>query len=363
MKLNNKRINSERDKQNEIGRRAAKFGIKEAKALAEILHPIVKEEDRSDTPTTPIRRTHRPPSKSNYAALHTPTKSSSSKPRTPTNLASSAPVTPSKSGSARRGSANTTSIGKRKQRTPSSSLSKVINADDDYDDFDDEDDDDPSFSPSPPKRSSTKRSRAKVAAREKRTTPTKRQTPANSSSQAVAESSANLPFRRQSKGSASKRPRRSSANALETLDGDAKRLNKLYRETICDILGVDRVFADRLDLRQLRTYARAYNKDFINHEWYDETAPDRRDVVGQTHRLHTDQGILDHFCHLMPEYAGIAFARGDCNDNGTFNDDPTKNQMFDTKGDSFKNEALGVIPNEFNLHTNLWNIFPPLPRE
>jgi hypothetical protein len=150
---------------------------------------------------------------------------------------------------------------------------------------------------------------------------------------------------------------------LETLEGDSKGLNKLYRETICDILGVDRVFADRLDLRQLRTYARAYNKDFIGHEWYDETAPDRRDVVGTMHRLQTDQGILDHFCHLMPEYAGIAFARGDCNDNGTFNNDPTKNQMFDTKGDSFKNKALGVIPNEFNLHTNLWNILPPLPRE
>jgi len=361
MKLNNKRINSERDKQNEIGRRAAKFGIKEATALAEILHPIVKEEDRSDTPTTPIRRTHRAPSKSNYAALRTPTKSSSSNPRTPTNLAS-APVTPSKSSSARHGSANATSIGKRKQRTPSSSLSKVINADDDYDDFGDEDDDDPSFSPSPPKRSSTKRSRAKVAAREKRTTPTKRQTPANSSSQRVAEPSTNLPFRRHSKGLASKRPRRSSANASETLDGNSKGLNKLYRETICDILCVDRAFADRLDLRQLRTYARAYNKDFSNDPWYDETALERN-AVGTTHRLQTEKGILDHFCHLMPEYAGIAFARGDCNDNGTFNNDPTKNQMFDTKGDSFKNKALGVIPNEFNLHTNLWNIFPPLPRE
>jgi hypothetical protein len=361
MKLNNKRINSERDKQNEIGRRAAKFGIKEATTLAEILHPIVKEEDRSDTPTTPIRRTHRAPSKSNYPALRTPTKSSSSNPRTPTNLASSAPVTPSKSGSARRGSANTTSIGKRKQRTPSSSLSKVINADDDYDDFGDKDDDDPSFSPSPPKRSSTKRSKAKVAAREKRTTPTKRQAPANSSSQGVAESSANLPFRRQSKESASKRPRRSSANASETLDGDSKGLNKLYRETICDILGIDRVFADRLDLRQLRTYARAYNKDFSNDPWYDETALESN-VVGTTHRLQTNRGILDHFCHLMPEYAGIAFARGDCNDNGTFNNDPTKNQMFDTKGDSFMNKALGVIPNEFDLH-NLWNIDPALHME
>jgi hypothetical protein len=302
------------------------------------------------------------PSRSNYPALRTPTKSSSSNPRTPTNLASSAPVTPSKSGPTRHGSANTTSIGKRKQRTPSSSLSKVINADDDYDNFDDEDDDDPSFSPPPPKRSSTKRSRAKVAAREKRTTPTKRQTPANSSSRDVAESFANLPFRRQSKGSASKRPNRSSANGLETLDGDSKGLNKLYRETICNILGVDRVFADRLDLRQLRTYARAYNRDFSNDEWYDETLLDRN-VVGTTHRLQTDRGILDHFCHLMPEYAGIAFARGDCNDNGTFNNDPTKNQMFDTKGDSFMNKALGVIPNEFNLHKNLWNINPPLPME
>jgi hypothetical protein len=186
--------------------------------------------------------------------------------------------------------------------------------------------------------------------------PAKRRTLANTSSQGVADSPGSLPFRRQSKGSASKRPRRSSTAALDTLEAGSKDLNKLYRETICDILGVDRVFADRLDLRQLRTYARAYNKQFMDHEWYDETVPDMRNVVGKTHRLITSQGVMDHFCHLMPEYAGIAFARGDCNDNGTFNPDPTKNQMFDVKGDHLKQQALGVLDNEFNLHRNLWNI-------
>jgi len=336
LKENNKRINSERDVQNEIGRKAIRKGI-DLTTLPDIK---TESEDSDEEKTRAITDLD-----SQTAKTPTVRRILNAKRRS-----SSATASSKKGVSSVQSPTTPVSTGKRKQR---STISK------NYRDGDDEEDEDSDFSDyvdsqsptrtTPSKRAATRASRAKAA------TPTRaRATPSKSASKSA---SAGLPVRNQTRveSGLGRRNRRSTLSSVVHASELEEEDKMKHKEIICDILQVDRTHAQTYSLEDLRFYARAYNIQFAADDWFLGTA---NEATGKMFRVITPTGIIHHFAHLLPHFVPLAIARGDLNPDSTINEKSPHMAGFSTNGDAQKDMALGVLPNRFGLHNQLWNLSP-----
>lgn len=149
-----------------------------------------------------------------------------------------------------------------------------------------------------------------------------------------------------------------SAPVYPSLDGqfrlneDMHHLEMSYKYAICSLLEVDISWTDLYSLHQLRTYARAYNSEFMYTRWrYDP------DYTGLGHRLINQNGgtYRDHFAEEFELYRGLAIARGDLTQDGSYNPIASNVLGFPTQTDPQMRQALGLDPNPCGLHDDRHN--------
>jgi len=336
LKDNNKKINSERDKQNEIGRKALKKGIdngilvtlpnfKTEAADEEQENALVKAGPQTVTPAR--RRTLSAKRRSGTSSK----KGASSRQNEPT------PVT----------------TGKRKQRTTGTKNYREISDGEDGEDDSDvslyENDGDSAPPPHTPKRAATNAAKAKASTPVGTSTRKPRPKPA----------AAKLPVREQAQSSLASdtRNRRTTLSSVVNASDVEEDQKMKFKETICKILQVDKSFAESYSLEELRFYARAYNVQFATDDWQ-LTMGNTEVATCKMQRVITSKGIIHHFAHVLPKFCPLAIARGDLNPDSTVNFHSRYMSGFSTDGDVHEDQALGVLPNPFGLHDQLWNLPP-----
>lgn len=119
-----------------------------------------------------------------------------------------------------------------------------------------------------------------------------------------------------------------------------------YKEAICRLLGIDSMTGSAFSLYHLRVYARAYNEEFTGRVW--RHAPN---YIGNGHELVIEDGSVycRHFAQVITEYGQIARLRGDLSYNMLYNED-FGNLGFPMQTDPHIRQALGLDPNPFGLH-------------
>jgi hypothetical protein len=340
LKDNNKKINSERDKQNEIGRKVLKQGI-DADALATFpnLKIEAEDEEQGNAPAKASPQTVTPAHRRILSAKGrsgtSSKKGASSRKREATPVAS--PVT----------------TGKRKQRSTGATKTyrEVSDGEDGEDDSDVSQyhDEDVELAPRSRrfKRSVTKTSKAKAA------TPTR----ASGRKSAVKPVTGEIPVRNhaQTNFAAEPRNRRSTLSSVVNASDVEDDQKMIFKKTICKILQIDESFAESYSLEELRSYARAYNIQFATDDWKVSMGSGEPNTC-KMFRVFTSAGIIHHFSHVLPKFMPLAIARGDLNHDYTANEHSPHKNGFSTNGNVHEDQALGVLPNPFGLHDQLWNL-------
>ncbi|KAF8853712.1 hypothetical protein BDZ45DRAFT_66368 [Acephala macrosclerotiorum] len=141
---------------------------------------------------------------------------------------------------------------------------------------------------------------------------------------------------------------------IEAIHKSRYALNNRYRDIICQLLGVNPEDARSYTLDELRRYARAYNKAFRGMPYHDSETP------GFTyfgHKAFQDQrnNRIDHFAHVNARYADLAIARGDLDARGVYNQNGPHMNGFQTTGEEeIEEQALGIINNAFGIPEGLY---------
>jgi hypothetical protein len=144
-------------------------------------------------------------------------------------------------------------------------------------------------------------------------------------------------------------------HASELSDEDTERRHDLvnqYKKRLCEVLGVGTGFADQFDLRELRTYARAFNAEVANEEWKLPGSPETRCIGPVIYGLkgHPENAAGETESHIslaFSHYQALAIARGDLSQDLTLN--PNGSRHFSSEGDPETDEALGVLENDFGI--------------
>jgi hypothetical protein len=356
MKHNNKKINAERDIQNEIGRNAVKRGIK-LDDLDLIAKP--ESEDIDSKPalettqpaefTTPKRRTHR----SSTAAPSTNKRKTCStirrvkvepnevdddddsdgnygspSKRTRSSTKANGPVTRRKSA--------------RRPRSASSTQATVVSTG------------------SPIARTPCAKRQASTGASKRRATISSglanMKLPSETTIRDGAEPATSDAH--QANDSMSLIKKYTNGNMLKDSDHDRELLERLeesFKLCICHLLHVDESWAHSgfYTLDHFRTYARAYNQEFADDDWYYNNA------VGRGFTLTVDGRKYEHFANYLVAFQGLAAARGDIlggTQHFTVNPEAPYKDGFGRKEDTFIRAALGIVPNPMGLHPNLHNM-------
>jgi hypothetical protein len=125
-----------------------------------------------------------------------------------------------------------------------------------------------------------------------------------------------------------------------------------YKLALCKLLEVDNSWSELYTLYQLRTYARAYNSEFAYDDWYYPP-----NFTGRGFTLSIEGGYYcDHFSQALPIFQGLAVARGDIAEGGIFIRDAPHIAGFAHQTSPFIRQVLGIVPNPFGLHDNLHSI-------
>ncbi|KAB8298323.1 hypothetical protein EYC80_002051 [Monilinia laxa] len=119
-----------------------------------------------------------------------------------------------------------------------------------------------------------------------------------------------------------------------------------YRRDICALLDIDRnnQIVRQYNLEDLRYYARAYNGEFGGSTWTHKDYPGWSGL-GYTF---TDENhvVYDHFCKVIKSFMPLARFRGDFLNGNLVR---AKNLMFQPRS-SADREALGATANTFGFH-------------
>lgn len=128
---------------------------------------------------------------------------------------------------------------------------------------------------------------------------------------------------------------------------------EMLKEVICDILQVDRSMVQEYSLEDLRIYARAYNIAYDHDNWYHPELPS---YYGRQYRIYMGQiQTAEHFAQMLPVFRRLALVRGDLLPNLRLNSQSSHSLGFSTNGDVLQDQALGVIQNPYGLHLQLHN--------
>ncbi|KAK0119853.1 hypothetical protein ONS95_011283 [Cadophora gregata] len=267
MKLNNKKINAERDKQNRLGRMAIKNGV----SLTDI-PGMVKEEETEDGIVTPSKRPAR-----------------------------------------QRGSA-------AKRRN----LKQVKY---EYPD-EEEEDGDPTYE-----------------------TPVKKERadPITVSSRPVCTPRKKTPRKATTSSAKSKK--------VSEYPKPTPELEMEYCVAICDLLKINRQFAQEFTLEQLQVFARPYNGEQRDVPWYHESFV--KGQYGLGHQMfHGNGKLIPHFTWKLRELRILAIARGELEENGEHIPDHEV-QYYTVSEDPELKKILGITFNAFGI--KIFN--EPHPRE
>jgi hypothetical protein len=122
-------------------------------------------------------------------------------------------------------------------------------------------------------------------------------------------------------------------------------LDTKYRIIICKLLGIPEELATQESLKVLRVYARAYNGSLSNEPWIHPELPEG--AYGMGPKILMKNGTVDHFSQFIEGFYNIANARGDIKGPGLAGRDPPR--YFDTHGEFEKDQALGLAENPLGL--------------
>ncbi|CCU74700.1 hypothetical protein BGHDH14_bgh04887 [Blumeria hordei DH14] len=118
---------------------------------------------------------------------------------------------------------------------------------------------------------------------------------------------------------------------------------KLYSEIICNLLEINIENASNCTLEDLRLYAHAYNSKFIACRW---SHPNLGANIAKGCYIYDQcNRQIYHFIHFFPSLTGIALARGDIDCNFNAVSGANYSHLFNTRGDKLIDEALGLIEN------------------
>ncbi|KAE8448668.1 hypothetical protein EG329_009094 [Mollisiaceae sp. DMI_Dod_QoI] len=148
-------------------------------------------------------------------------------------------------------------------------------------------------------------------------------------------------------------PRYDPDEEVKTLHPSKAKLYNQYRDIVGRLLMIEEAEAQHYTLSDLRRYARAYNRPFRPVEFYDKDTPDMT-YTGCT-VAQDDKGLVfEHIAHVNHRLAGIAMSRGDFYRNGVINPDAPYKDGFDTSQNEMLDQALGVIANAFGIPKELY---------
>ncbi|KAM3069427.1 hypothetical protein ACMFMG_005533 [Clarireedia jacksonii] len=296
MKLNNKKINAQRDEQNEIGRTFLSNGLgkRDAKQLLRGATGEGDDDDEDDVST----------SLSSLQAGFSP----------------EAPVTPAPKARQTRGASA------KRRKTWST----------DTEDGDDDDDDDEYVD-------SAYRSSTGPTRRSSRQAASSKSQAASSQLQTISNKKPRLPTPSVRTGRA---PRLLAMNVPHNSNGYNSEHN--YKTIILDLLGVDTsmIKLDAYTLDQLRIYARAYNDAFKNIQW---KVPGWLDWNALGYRVSNGTQSLRHIALLDEAFLPLAYARGDLLENKNRDLNKSGNRTFDARS-GFDRQALGIDRNHYGFH-------------
>jgi hypothetical protein len=359
MKHNNKKINAERDIQNEIGRNAVKRGIK-----LDDLDLIVKSDEVDPNTTAPAKPTVRKTTSTKPSPMKAAPKNTT--PKKPARRASSTTQPPS-----------------IKRKSPSSTRRVKDEWNDDYDGSDED-------YCSPAKRSRrvakaepiTPRRQYERKARPRRYAFRGVESTGSPIAKALRKSSQRALDRINSGGlddttslpvaepqvsnelakmsmlsptssgppvtpglvNTSEPPSAPGSSVVR----DLLDLENTYKDALCDLLHVDRSWSKLYELFQLRAYARAYNNEFTFENWYYPTG-----IVGNRLIVFEVGYHWEHLAQAIPVFLGIAHARGDLLPDGRPNKNAPYIDGFPPQEDHFMRQALGLRANPFGLYEDI----------
>ncbi|KAF7947683.1 hypothetical protein EAE96_008763 [Botrytis aclada] len=299
MKLNNKKINAQRDAQNEIGRQFLSRGVgpeAAATALAKLLPEEAEPYDR-------------------YAHLsrHQPSGGNAAGPKTPV-----APVRIQPARSAVTNSA--------KRKNMSESEGEDESEEDDYID-------------------SAVRSNARPTLRGRRATlntPTR----SNMSNSVMSKTPQTQPKKTKGQPMTTRSRLVNTKTPLKSQEVVEAEAEDDYKKTVCRLLGLDPKNSKVLaySLEDLRWYARAYNADYMETAW---SHPQWPDYKGLGYVLKDkNENRVDHFSIIIKSLMPLAKLRGDYVDGKLM---PHRNRTFKPKSQEDR-MALGSAMNAVRFH-------------
>lgn len=138
-----------------------------------------------------------------------------------------------------------------------------------------------------------------------------------------------------------------------TTFGDAeKALENQYKATICQVLEVDAAVGEIYSLPELRTYARAYNAEYSYEEWSyhpDYLIHGFSIIKGGQHHCH-------HFAQAIPAFQALAVERGDLTPRHEFVPNAPGIGGFPRQTSTAVRQALGIAENIFGFHDTLLHL-------
>jgi hypothetical protein len=305
MKLNNKKINAQRDEQNEIGRTFLSSGLKKQDAKQLLKATNGGNGDEGDSPTGPPNRR--------------------------ADLSHAAPATPVSKARPSRGT------GSKRRKTSSPET-------EDSDDDDDDEYVDSAYRSSarPPRRSSRQAASSKPRA-------------ISNNNRQLSSPSVRRGTGTEHRPLAMVPPHNSNAD---------NRDHDHFKRIIFKLLGVDesKVKLNDYELGQLRTYARAYNEPYMTIRY---SFPGWLDSVAKGHRVSIGTATWEHFAILDRSMLPLAITRGDLIAGGGLYDkielNENGNRTFKART-GLERQALGMDDNVHGIHSTYRAAQPPILR-
>lgn len=135
-------------------------------------------------------------------------------------------------------------------------------------------------------------------------------------------------------------------NPQPTIMTDPKS-SRIYSEMICGLLSIDTHIAILFSLKELRLYAHAYNSMFVSYPW---THPELGSKIAKGCCVYDEfTGQSYHICHYFPNLSRIALLRGDIDVNFSIIPGTEYEHLFSTNGNEHMDQALGIIENPCGL--------------
>lgn len=122
-----------------------------------------------------------------------------------------------------------------------------------------------------------------------------------------------------------------------------------YKNAICQMLNVPSRFADTMSLYQLRFYARVYNTEFADEVWAfteEDTKPTGSEVHGVGHKIMINGSLVhnSHFALAIDSFRDLAIARGDLKQDSTINEESIGQNGINIRHDPEMLKILALAP-------------------